>query len=95
MEYLVQALNNWKFEDEKTKEIKEGVTVYYIDNRPTNDDGKLGYFPIKVTASIEIRKDIQKVPGYYDLDFSMKPDAKGKPTLLLRSLSFSKEAKLY
>jgi hypothetical protein len=33
------------------------------------------------------------VPGYYDLNFRMRPDAKGKPTLVLQGAKFVPEEK--
>jgi hypothetical protein len=33
------------------------------------------------------------VPGYYDLNFRMRPDAKGKPTLVLQGAKLVPEEK--
>lgn len=87
--YLILAVKRYKFAQE-TGEVIQGVTVTYADE-PTYDDNTKGFVPMKVTAPLESWIDFTKVPGLYDMDFSLKPDAKGKAQLVYKSAVFKKE----
>lgn len=95
--YLLQALNRWSIVDDNTGELNEGVTVYYLDNSPIEEENKKGYFPLKVSADIKLFDKIKKVPCFADIDFGMKPDSKGKPKLYVKDINVvdGKVCKLY
>lgn len=86
--YVVLASNAWKLVDENTGEIKEGVTIVYLDQNPTRENNKKGYFPMKVSVDKSQVKSLIDVPGIYDIQFGFKPDNNGKPKVFVNSLKF-------
>ena len=93
MKYLVLAVNPWRMTDEKSGLENKGVTVWYTDNQPivNVETGKVGFFPIKITADYNFRETLSKAPAVYDIDFGMKPDSKGKPVLFVNKIDFVKQ----
>ncbi len=89
MKYLVLGLNPWEMTDEKSGLVNSGVSVFYLDNQPIiNPNGKVGYFPIKVTAPSQFKDKLNKAPAYYDIDFGMRPDSKGKAVIFIHDINF-------
>lgn len=84
MECLVISAKKYRFADEKTGEIKSGLHVQYLDPimREDNDMQK-GDLPLKVASIENCFEKLSTLPGFYDLDFRQRPDAKGKPVLTL------------
>jgi hypothetical protein len=88
--YLILAVKQYRFAQEGTGEIVSGVTVTYCDE-PTYDANTKGFTPMKITAPLDTWKDFDKIPALYEMDFSLKPDAKGKAQLVFRAAKFKKE----
>lgn len=84
--------NPYSFEDQQTKQKREGVSVQYlvtndlVDNGQ-NSDGSLGYAPCKDSIQLEKLQSLVKVPGFYDGEFIMAP-AKGQTRLKLSSVNY-------
>lgn len=89
---LVIGVSKYNFKNTEGQQIS-GVKVNYLDEKETSENAK-GYMPIKITAKEELYPFFKVVPGLYDLDFNMKPDGKGKPQLVLKSVEFKKEVSL-
>lgn len=85
--YLILGINAYKFPQEGTGEMIEGVTVYYCD-APAQTAQQKGLFPMKITGTTEMLKDFTQLPAFYDIDFAMKPGSNGKPTVALRGVKF-------
>jgi hypothetical protein len=89
MECLVISAKKYKFEDEKTKEIKSGLHVQYLDPVMREDSAvQKGDLPLKVPALESLFDKLEVVPGFYELDFRQRPDSKGRPVLTLASARF-------
>lgn len=77
--------------DEKTGAINEGLSVFYIgtDNLDPADggDGKKGVPVLKQTFDLSLQHSIDVVPGYYDLEFALRPVG-GKPTVVPVGLTY-------
>lgn len=93
---LVLFANPWAMDDEKTGKRREGVTIEYVmtDNlKPVlNEDGSMGHRHVKESLSIEKMPQVKKVPGIYDMQYTMSV-SKGKPVMKLQNINFVSEVK--
>ncbi len=79
MEYVVLGVQSWEIEDEKTRKIKEGISVHYLDPAsPAEREGSEGIFPIKITGKPSLKSSFTTLPGKYNLDLAIKPGSAGK-----------------
>lgn len=89
---LVFYSKPWDFNDEKTGERKQGITIEYVlaDNlKPVkNDDGSRGYGYCKESLSLNRLSKITQIPAFYNLQFALKTGAKGKPQIKLDDIDF-------
>lgn len=94
---LVIAADRYEFTDEKSGEIRKGVTVYYINDYRDDTDKALGFKPIKAPATPEVFEEMRKggAPALYDLDFKTRPGQEGKPVLTLVKAVFDKAVKVF
>lgn len=91
--YFVLFVRRYDFLDETGKRI-QGFKMTYLDEQIENTVIAKGRPPMTVTSSeVGMWHAFSTVPGYYDLDFRMRPDAKGKPTLVLQGAKFVPEEK--
>jgi len=78
---LVLSASTYKVPDEKTGEIKTGLTVFYLptdkleiyDDPVARGNGQisLGMQPSKVSLPIEMRNKVKFAPALYDLTLKM------------------------
>jgi hypothetical protein len=91
--YFVLFVRRYDFSDETGKRI-QGFKATYLDEQIENTAMAKGRPPMTVTSSeMGMWNAFSTVPGYYDLNFWMRPDAKGKPTLVLQGAKFLPEEK--
>lgn len=90
MSYLILSVKRYDFAQQDTGERISGVKVTYCDEPTYNKDAK-GFTPMNITAPIDAWTQFDKIPALYDIDFSLKPDNKGKATLVYKSAKFVKE----
>ncbi len=81
MNYLVLNVREYSFKDDSGKKV-EGATVTYLDLSNEPSDGEKGYAPLSISASSDKVRDFTEVPGYYDLSFSQRRGAKGRPQIV-------------
>ena len=92
--YFVLLVRRYDFSDDTGKRI-QGFKMTYLDEQIENTAIAKGRPPMTVTSSeVGMWHSFSTVPGYYDLDFRMRPDAKGKPTLVLQGAKFLPEEKV-
>ncbi|SUY63366.1 Uncharacterised protein [[Clostridium] symbiosum] len=81
--------------EEKTGEIKSGVTMNYYFNvdlvAEDNTNGSKGTRPAKSSADYDLMNKVVKAPGLYDAEFSMNIGSDGKPVLKICDLDFISE----
>lgn len=86
---IVIGISYWKFPDGQTGEIKEGATVHYISDYAFTETDKKGMFPIKVSTTPEIYKELtvgvnggenHSYPAWVEMSHINVPDGKGKAT---------------
>lgn len=94
MSYLVLHVRPWALTDEVTKELREGLTVTYIDPTTPSQDGEVGIPPLNITADKGLMPSFTSAPGLYDLSFSQRRGKAGKPQLVLNGANLQKPVKI-
>lgn len=87
MAYLVLSRSQYRFADENTGEIREGLTLQVADE-PTVTDRVKGLQITKVSAPLEALPSLEHVPAYYDIDYKIKPGAGGKAIAAFQKATF-------
>lgn len=83
---LVLSGDSWSMTDEKTGQILEGISVWFLTPYRTQDNpGQAGYKPAKVGASADVFAKLRaiKLPAICEMVYGAKPGAAGKATLVL------------
>lgn len=71
---LILAVQKWSFEDEKTKQLRQGVTVHLVPlGQPSTDENTLGIRPMKYTLTLDeyARFVGFRYPAMAKVDFGM------------------------
>lgn len=78
--------------DERTGEIKKGVTCNYYFNvdleAVDNTNGSVGTRPAKSSMDYACMAKVYKAPALYEADFEMSIGSDMKPVLKIRDLHF-------
>lgn len=82
---LVLSADAWEMPDEKTGEIRKGVSVWYVSNYREDDVKSAGFKPTKLAGTFESFDQLRTagLPGVFDLDFATRPGAQNKASLTL------------
>lgn len=83
--FLVVGLQSFDFKDENGKTIK-GNTIYFLDK--SDSEGYMGLKTGKISIPDGMLKAFTVLPGYYDLDFSVRIGAGGKTLATVGSVEF-------
>ena len=80
---LVLSADRYEFADEKTGELRRGVTLQYITDYREDTATAVGFKPIKAPALSEVFDAVKKsgAPGLYRLTTKTRPGKEGKPAL--------------
>lgn len=91
---LVLSARAYKFTDKETGEVRQGVTVYYINNLTpvVGEDGTRGCPPIKCNFNSSVLGKFSTVPGIYDLKFTLVPGSMGRTNVHYEDAAFKKAA---
>ena len=92
IEYIVLTVQAWSFNDEKTKELKEGISIHYIDPASKFDEKeKIGSKLIKTTADIKMFDKFKELPGIYEFQLGLESVSVGKEQkVVLQDVEFVK-----
>jgi len=82
--HMVIGARRYDFTSDKGEHI-EGLKVTYLDQPETGPNG-IGFLPLTINAQSDVWSKLEAVPGWYDLSFRQRPDAKGRPVLILDGL---------
>lgn len=89
---LLLSADKWEFTDEKTGEVKHGVTLTYINAYRDQDESSLGYKPTSLSAGVEVWPELQgkNLPALCEMGFGSKPGTKSnpKPTVYISTLRY-------
>lgn len=83
--YIVSGYKPYNFVNADGEKV-QGVKVFYLDEGI--DENEHGLFPLNISTSYDQLDNLKEVPGLYDLDFKQRRDQKGKPVVVLKSVSF-------
>lgn len=94
---LILSASKWSFTDEKTGEMKKGVSLHYVSDYREDTATELGFKPVKTSADDAVFDAVLKggVPGMYRIDTRSKPGKDGKPTLTVVGAQFAKKVPLF
>lgn len=93
---LVTSADVWEMPDERTGELRRGVSVWFLNQYREDTDTQLGYKPSKISAPPEVLDQLKgKLPGFFKLSFGSRPGAQGKATLTLIGVDHVKNADLF
>lgn len=94
---LIISADKWNMTDEKTGELRNGVTLQYVNDYREDTDTSVGFKPIKTSVSDAVFDVIKKsgAPAMYKLDTRSRPGKDGKPTLSVISAQFVKPVKIF
>ena len=79
-QYLILSADTYSIRDEETKELNEGISIWYIpDNdiqpsvNPSSSRGQasMGIKPVKMSLPLELVGKLQSVPGIYNVTLRM------------------------
>ncbi|MNZ27763.1 hypothetical protein D3C78_449840 [compost metagenome] len=82
---LILSCDAWDMVDEKTGEMRRGLSVWYVNDYREDSESSFGYKPTKVSADRALLDSFKlaSLPALFDLDFGSRPGAQGKATLTL------------
>lgn len=83
--FMVIGLQSFDFKDENGRTIK-GNTIYFLDK--SEREGYMGYKTGKISIPDGLLKAFKVLPGFYDLDFSVRVGAGGKTLATVSSVEF-------
>lgn len=89
MKCVVLNVNAYKMMDEKTGEIREGISLM-ISSEPTYTPNRKGFNIIKLSAPTDAIKIFDKVPAYYEIETDFQPGANMKANLKFKSAKYLK-----
>jgi hypothetical protein len=81
VKYLVLHVRPYSFRDDSNR-LVEGASVTYLDLTNEPDKGEKGYAPLTISAPSDKVKGFTEVPGFYELSFSQRRGAKGRPQIV-------------
>jgi hypothetical protein len=94
---LVLSCDSWDMTDEKTGEMRRGLSVWYVNDYRDDGAESLGLEPTKVSADRQLLDQLRdaKLPALFDLDLGSRPGAQGKATLTLVGLKLVQRVELF
>lgn len=80
--YLVLHVRPYDFEDDGRR--IQGSSVTYLDpSTPLTATGERGHPPLSLSVDTGVDRQMQEVPGFYDLSFTQRRGKNGRPQLVL------------
>ena len=82
---LILSVDKWEMADEKTGELRRGLSVWYVNEYREDTQDSFGYKPTKVSAAPELLEFFRKarLPALFEMHYGSRPGAQGKATLTL------------
>lgn len=92
MQIILLYASQYEITDERTGEIKAGVTCNYYFNTnlkaEDNSNGSKGTRPAKGSIDFLLMKKVVSAPALYNAKFEMNVGSDGKPVLKIRDLDY-------
>ena len=82
---LILSVDKWEMPDEKTGELRRGLSVWYVNEYREDTPDAFGFKPTKIGAVPELFDTFKKakLPSLCEVDFGSRPGAQNKATLTL------------
>jgi hypothetical protein len=81
--YLVLHVRDFDFKSDRNDERVQGSSVIYVDPTAEPEKNERGLSPVKVSVKAAVGRSFTAVPGWYQLDFTMRSGRDGKPRVEL------------
>lgn len=93
---LILSADKWEMPDERTGEIRSGLSLWFLSDYREDSQESFGYKPAKVTAPLELLDKVRgKLPGFFEMVYGSKPGAQGKAQLTLIDVKAVKGVTLF
>lgn len=93
---VVTSADTWEMVDERTGELRRGLSVWYLNDYREDTESAIGCKPTKVSASVELLQAMRgKLPGVFEMEYGSRPGAQGKATLTLVGVKFIRSIDLF
>lgn len=94
---LVLSADKWSMPDEKTGQVLEGYSVWFVNDYRDDTADSVGFKPTKISATPEMFKKLQlaKLPGVFEMVYGSRPGAQGKATLTLVDIKYISDIDLF
>lgn len=94
---LILSCDRWDMTDEKTGEMRRGLSVWYVNDYRDDTSDAFGYKPTKVSADVELIEQLRKasLPAMFEMHYGSRPGAQGKATLTLIKADHVGNVKLF
>ena len=90
---IILAKKSYDFTNESGR--VKGCKIMYLTDENNNEEDLQGHTPFIVSITDDVVCDkVDKLPGMYDLSFSMKMGINNKPEISLKDVKFVKELDL-
>lgn len=86
MKYHVLYASRYSVTDSQSGALVRGTKVTYLDNSTVDTNVTKGRPALTLNCSWEMWDKLSKLPGEYDLEFSARPDSRGRPVLSLSDI---------
>lgn len=82
---LVLSADAWEMADEKTGELRNGWSCWYVNDYREDTAKGFGFKPSKISLSNELAADLRKVklPALCEMSYGSRPGQGGKATLTI------------
>lgn len=82
---LILSADSWSMADEKTGEMRNGVSVWFVNDYRDDTVQAVGFKPTKVSADASLLPQLRdaKLPAIFNMHYGSRPGAQGKATLTL------------
>lgn len=87
---LVTETQPWSFPDERTGEIRNGYSLFYLDAESPLIGNRKGFERLKISGSVQVvEAELREVPGWYELGFRQRPNREtGRAELVLSTMRY-------
>lgn len=94
---LILSCDSWEMTDEKTGELRKGLSVWYVNDYRDDTALALGYKPTKVSADVILFDQLRRatLPAMFEMHYGSRPGAQGKATLTLIKADHVGNVKLF
>lgn len=80
-------ISRYQFQDKVTGQMVRSGRVQYSSPTPVDDSDQRGYPALTCPCDYDLISKFREVPGDYQVEFTTKPDSKGRPQLSISAVA--------